>query len=212
MPKRTKKLLVYLDQNFISEVAKADINERIKPEWRQLYELLHEGFVTEKLVVPQSWFHDVETSLAPSLKERIKRYQGYLGQVRLQNSEHVRRFQTARFLQRFLGRDDTDPFEVGIAFYESPDERVKQFSITVNQNLSQFGFSPSASRQQPAWRASEADASRTECDMRNNSRLSLPHSASNFSKRLYISPTSARTLVGTSSRSLRPRFFETFLS
>jgi hypothetical protein len=32
MPKRTKKLLVYLDQNFISELAKADINDKVKQE------------------------------------------------------------------------------------------------------------------------------------------------------------------------------------
>jgi hypothetical protein len=31
MPKRTKKLLVYLDQNFISEMAKGPINEGVKP-------------------------------------------------------------------------------------------------------------------------------------------------------------------------------------
>jgi hypothetical protein len=34
MPKRTKKLIVYLDQNFISEMAKADINAKVKQEWR----------------------------------------------------------------------------------------------------------------------------------------------------------------------------------
>jgi len=48
MPKRTKKLLVYLDQNFISEMAKADINDKVKPEWKDLYRLLKEGFLDEK--------------------------------------------------------------------------------------------------------------------------------------------------------------------
>ena len=68
MPKRTKKLLVYLDQNFISEMAKADVNVKVKQEWKDLFSLLKEGFLGEKLVVPQSWFHDVETSFAPVLK------------------------------------------------------------------------------------------------------------------------------------------------
>jgi hypothetical protein len=63
MPKLTKKLLVYLDQNFISEMAKAPINECVKPEFSEIYELLHKGFVEEKLVVPQSSMHDVETSM-----------------------------------------------------------------------------------------------------------------------------------------------------
>ena len=139
MPKRTKKLLVYLDQNFISEFTKADINEKVKQEWKYLYQLLKEGFLDEKLVVPQSWFHDVETSLAPVLKARIVSYQNYLGQVDLHNAEHVRNLQTGRFLQRFLGEDE-DPFETKIAFRDPPDQRVQQYNITVNLDLSKWKF------------------------------------------------------------------------
>jgi len=140
MPKRTKKLLVYLDQNFISEMAKADVNVRVKKEWKDLFSLLKEGFVEEKLVVPQSWFHNVETSFAPVLKERIVSYQCYLGQVDLHRALDVRINQTARFLQRFLGKSDQDPLETEIAFRDSPDRRVQQFKITINLNLSQWGF------------------------------------------------------------------------
>jgi len=140
MPKRTKKLLVYLDQNFTSEMAKADINEKVKPEWKDLYRLLKEGFLDEKLVVPQSWFHDIETSLAPVLKKRIVSYQNYLGQVSLHNADHVRNFQVARFLQRFLGKADEDPLETEIAFHDPPDQRVRRYNITANLDLSQWGY------------------------------------------------------------------------
>jgi hypothetical protein len=109
MPKRTKKLLVYLDQNFISEMAKADVNVKVKQEWKDLFSLLKEGFLGEKLVVPQSWFHDVETSFAPVLKKRIVSYQNYLGQVDLHRAPDVRINQTARLLERFLGKSDQDP-------------------------------------------------------------------------------------------------------
>jgi hypothetical protein len=143
MPKRTKKLLVYLDQNFISELAKAEVNNRVKPEWKELYELLKEGFLGEKLVVPQSWFHDIETSLAPELKERIVSYQNYLGQVDLHNSDHVRNFQIGRFFQRFTGQQDKDPLDVKIAFRDHPDQRVKPFNITVNTNWAIFNFQSS---------------------------------------------------------------------
>jgi hypothetical protein len=34
MGKRTQKLLVYLDQNFLSEMSKADVNEKVRPEFR----------------------------------------------------------------------------------------------------------------------------------------------------------------------------------
>jgi hypothetical protein len=32
MGKHSQKLLVYLDQNFLSEMAKADIREKVRPE------------------------------------------------------------------------------------------------------------------------------------------------------------------------------------
>jgi hypothetical protein len=140
MPKRTKKLLVYLDQNFISEMAKADVNVKVKQEWKDLFSLLKEGFLGEKLVVPQSWFHDVETSFAPVLKKRIVSYQNYLGQADLRRARDVTINQTARFLQRFLGKSDQDPLDAEIAFRDHPDGRVQQFNITVNQDLSQWGF------------------------------------------------------------------------
>jgi hypothetical protein len=157
MPKSTKKLLIYLDQNFISELAKADINDKVKQEWKDLYQLLKEGFLDEKLVVPQSWFHNIETSLAPVLKERIVSYQNYLGQVALHNAEHVRKFQTGRFLQRFLGEGDKDPFETKIAFRDPPDQRVQQFNITVDSDLSQWGF-----HSRRVATAAEMEAIRTE--------------------------------------------------
>ena len=116
MPKRTKKLIVYLDQNFISEMAKADSNKRVKPEFRHIYELLHEGFLDEKLVVPASWFHDVETSLSVELKERIVSYQNYLGQVRLNFPESVWRAQIMAFASIFKGNSNVDPLSINIAF------------------------------------------------------------------------------------------------
>jgi hypothetical protein len=67
MGKRTQKLLVYLDQNFLSEMSKAGINEKVRPEFRDIYELLHQGFLDEKLVVPGSLLHDIESSLATHL-------------------------------------------------------------------------------------------------------------------------------------------------
>lgn len=68
MGKRTKKLLVYLDQNFLSEMSKAGVNMRVRPEFKEIYELLHQDFVDEKLVVPQSLLHDIESSFATHLK------------------------------------------------------------------------------------------------------------------------------------------------
>ena len=104
--KRTKKLLVYLDQNFLSEMSKADVNEKVRPEFKEIYELLHQGFTDEKLVVPSSLLHDIESSLATHLKDRINTYQHYLGQVRLRRPDEIQDAQISAALGRFTGRRD----------------------------------------------------------------------------------------------------------
>ena len=140
MPKGTKKLIVYLDQNFISEMAKADSNKRVKPEFKHVYELLHKGFLDERLVVPASWFHDVETSLCIELKERIVSYQNYLGQIKLNSPESVRQEQIVAFASIFRGDTDIDPFAIDIAFDENPDKRTHMLNIAVDSHLEHLGF------------------------------------------------------------------------
>ena len=129
LPKRTKKLLVYLDQNFISEMAKAEGNQGVRQEFHDLYQILKTGFWDEKLVVPQSWFHDIETRLAPGLKEQIVRYQNYLGQVRLKYPDRVQQRQIDTALQRFCGDGDADPVSIDIAFKDDPDKHVERYNI-----------------------------------------------------------------------------------
>jgi hypothetical protein len=140
MPKRTKKLLVYLDQNFISEMAKGPIDERVKPEFSEIYELLHRGFVEEKLVVPQSLMHDVETSMASHYKERIVSFQNYLGQVRLCRSEEVANRQTDAAFQKFRGDSTGEVLKITNAFLQHPDQRVEQLNITVDAQLENRDF------------------------------------------------------------------------
>jgi hypothetical protein len=54
---RPRKLLVYLDQNFISEMAKP-AHGGVRPDFKELYAILHKGFWNEQLVVLRSRFHD----------------------------------------------------------------------------------------------------------------------------------------------------------
>jgi len=140
MPKRTRKLLVYLDQNFLSEMSKADTHEKVRPEFKDVYELLHQGFVDEKLVVPGSWLHDVESSLATHLKDRIVSYQHYLGQVRLYRPDEIRNAQTSAAFERFAGRTAPDPLRPEAAFLDHPDQQVERFGISVDAHLKRHNF------------------------------------------------------------------------
>jgi hypothetical protein len=140
MPKQTRKLLVYLDQNFLSATAKADADEKINPAFTEIYRRLHKGFVDETLVVPSSVLHDIESSLATHLKDRIATYQGYLGQVRLRRPEEIWNRQIEAGLARFSGRASQDPLEPKLAFLDDPDQRVQHHAIRVDAHLESFNF------------------------------------------------------------------------
>jgi hypothetical protein len=135
MGKRTQKLVVYLDQNFLSGISKADVNEKVCPEFKEIYELLRRGFLDEKLVVPGSLLHDIESSLATHLKDRIVTYQHYLGKVRLYRPDEIRNTQTFAALDRFMAHTSEDPLRPEAAFLDHPDQRVERFGISVDFDI-----------------------------------------------------------------------------
>jgi hypothetical protein len=146
MGKRTQKLVVYLDQNFLSGISKADVNEKVCPEFKEIYELLRRGFLDEKLVVPGSLLHDIESSLATHLKDRIVTYQHYLGKVRLYRPDEIRNTQTFAALDRFMAHTSEDPLRPEAAFLDHPDQRVVRFGISVDSHLERHNFRQSRHR------------------------------------------------------------------
>ncbi|UCC78997.1 MAG: hypothetical protein JSW64_12065 [Candidatus Zixiibacteriota bacterium] len=139
MGKLTKKLVIYLDQNFLSEMAKTEINKAVNPIFNSIFGLLHQGFLDEKLLVPRSFFHDVETSLAPKLQELVQKSQGYLGQVELRSREEIEYFQTQQAARLFLGLEE-EPITWDIVFWENPDNRTNQFDIRASQNFDSIEY------------------------------------------------------------------------
>jgi hypothetical protein len=129
---RPRKLLVYLDQNFISEMAKP-AHGGVRPDFRDLYSVLHRGFWNEQLVVLGSGFHDVETSLSGTLKDAIRARRSKLGHVDLASQWDIRESQIVASLHKFLGRHDGSPVICyDDAFDDEPDARVGHFDINVN--------------------------------------------------------------------------------
>lgn len=134
MPSRPRKLLVYLDQNFISEMAKQG-HGGVRPDFRELYSVLQKGFWNEQLVVLRSRFHDVETSLAGALKDAIRARRSTLGHVDLASQWDIRESQIVASLHKFLDRHDDKPvicYED--AFEDEPDTRVGHLDINVNMD------------------------------------------------------------------------------
>ena len=124
-----------MNTDFLSEMSEADTHENVRPEFKEVYELLHQGFIDEKLVVPASWLHDVESSLATRLKDRIATYQHYLGQVRLYRPDEIRNRQTMAAFDRFTGCVAADPLGPDMAFLDHPDQKVERFGIRVDGHL-----------------------------------------------------------------------------
>jgi hypothetical protein len=134
MPSRPRKLLVYLDQNFISEMAKPG-HSGVRPDFRELYSVLQRGFWNEQLVVLRSRFHDVETSLAGALKDPIRARRSTLGHVDLASQLDIRKSQIVASLQAFVGRHDGSPVICyDDAFEDDPDARVGHLDINVNMD------------------------------------------------------------------------------
>ena len=131
---RPKKLLVYLDQNFISEMAKPT-KVGVRADFQELYSVLHDGFWNEQLVVLRSGFHDVETSLAGSLKDPIKSRRSTLGHVNLVSQWKIRQSQIVASLHKFQGQHDGSPVICyDEAFEDEPDERVGHLDINVDMD------------------------------------------------------------------------------
>jgi hypothetical protein len=131
---RPKKLLVYLDQNFISEMAKNG-HARVRPDFQALYSILQKGFWNEQLVVLRSVFHDIETSLAGVLADAIKTKRSTLGHVDLASPHKIRRSQLAASLNKHLCLPEERPviFHED-AFDSDPDDRVGHLDINVNMD------------------------------------------------------------------------------
>ncbi|MBN8726059.1 MAG: hypothetical protein J0M03_24400 [Acidobacteria bacterium] len=137
MGKFSKKLVVYLDQNFLSEMAKAERNPKVNPLYSEIFELLHKGFVEEKTVVPASWIHKLESSLDTRLKDQIVKYQGYLGQLELHLPHQIKIFQLGRAAKEFLG-ESLEPLDYHLAYNEDPDKPTQRFGISVDMHLERF--------------------------------------------------------------------------
>jgi hypothetical protein len=138
---RPRKLLVYLDQNFISEMAKP-ARPAAHPDFKELYRVLQTAFWNEQLVVLRSRFHDVETSLlaADALKDAIRARRSTLGHVDLASQWDIRKSQIVASLHKVLGRQDGSPVICyDDAFEDEPDARVGHLDINVNMDWMHAG-------------------------------------------------------------------------
>ncbi len=130
------KLIVYLDQNFISDMAKFDLEDKqdkVKPALKDIFSEIKNGVDEEKFLSPDSWIHAIETAAKsdPALRKAIHSYQGYLGQVTLRDPWAIKSSQFISALLNWceikLGQQD--PWR--LAFRENPNKRMENFKVSV---------------------------------------------------------------------------------
>jgi len=133
-----KKKIVYLDQNFISDIAKTKQNPNVNQRFGRIFNLLHKGFIDEKLIVPKSMIHKKETALATQYKKIIREHQGFMGQISMEDFTHIFSYQAYRAAEKFLG---IRPKPVGWreAFKENPDKKTEQYGVIVDSGLWEDG-------------------------------------------------------------------------
>lgn len=154
MPLATKKLIVYIDQNIISNIVKAKEGRIERPDLIALFEVLNDGMRREKLVCPRSWFHREEGSLT-SLDPELQRYLRYIGQVDFLNPFELEERQFFNVARVFLGEE---PYYSGWheCLEDDPDQRLTRFHIDANMPMGIFTF-----REQRQRHAEELDRARS---------------------------------------------------
>lgn len=131
------KTIIYLDQNFISDISKLsleDKKDRVKPILQKVFDAIKVGVDEEKFLSPDGWIHAIETAAEsnPALKDAIRNYQGYLGQTSLNPPWEIKNSQFVKALLNFfkIGQDEREMWRS--AFRENPNRRMENFKIDVH--------------------------------------------------------------------------------
>lgn len=139
-----KKLIIYLDQNFISDIAKlkTNINDKVKPRVGLLFTEIKEGVDEEKFVVPDSFIIKTETAAFVNKKliKATRNHQKYLGQTSLNTYWEIANVQFEDHLLNFFNKKQySQRKDWEFIFRENPDKRMQNFDIDVS--FKNFNFS-----------------------------------------------------------------------
>lgn len=131
------KTIIYLDQNFISDIAKLslkDKKDRVKPILQKVFSTIKAGVDEEKFLAPDGWIHAIETAAEsnPALKDAIYSYQGYLGQTSLNPPWEIKNIQFVNALLDYFKIKQKEREMWRSAFRENPNRRMENFKIDVH--------------------------------------------------------------------------------
>jgi hypothetical protein len=124
------KTIVYLDHNFVSNLAKARLGWTRQPSsqhrYGQLIELLTGLVLDDQIICPRSTFHDLEAELDERLEREIRLTTETLARgVKFLHDTEVLNNQVTKALYRWLAKDPPEPFAPWAeAFIDDPQAPV----------------------------------------------------------------------------------------
>ena len=126
------KVIIYLDQNFVSNMAKARTGSLKDQKWLCLYEILNNLVrKQQKVVCPESHFHEIESNLSKTLVQPIQQVVNDLSWgLKLRSWQVILREQVYRAIHRFLDKQEPAP-SWREAFWHDPHEPTRKRSVFV---------------------------------------------------------------------------------
>lgn len=115
--------LIYLDQNFISAIAKVKLRQIKDERFSELYERLTTLLDDQKVIVPDSNFHHIESAWASKVLETkaLEILKNLSRGVSVRDWRDILDMQLGRAVDRFFG-EKAAPFCREEAFYETPQK------------------------------------------------------------------------------------------
>ncbi len=125
------KVIIYLDQNFVSNMANAKSGTLRDDRWLHLYELLDDLVHNkQKVICPESFFHQIESSQSKELVSNINDVVCQLSWgLRLIRWEVAFRYQVRRAMCMILGKKEP-PRSWIQAFSHDPNEPTSNRSLS----------------------------------------------------------------------------------
>ena len=127
------KVIIYLDQNFVSNMAKARTGSLKDQRWLYLYEILSSLVRNQqKVVCPESLFHEIESNLSGTLVQAIQQVVNDLAWgLKLKPWQGLLRWQVYQAMHKFLGKEEPPPSWRNI-FSHDPEEPTRNRSFVLN--------------------------------------------------------------------------------
>jgi hypothetical protein len=127
------KVIMYLDQNFVSNMAKARTGSLKDQGWLHLYEILSSLVRNQqKVVCPESLFHEIESNLSGALVQAIQQVVNDLAWgLKLKPWQALLRWQVYQAMHKFLGKEEPPPSWREV-FSHDPEEPTRNRSIVLN--------------------------------------------------------------------------------